>query len=104
MVLYLMITRTPPLTIRMKLTTIGKLRYSPETLQRFKQRLSTEDKQKEQSVGQRELQVLKLVAKGLTNKEIAETLFISQRTVQSHLTNIFNKLGTSSRIQAIFKA
>lgn len=84
--------------------TVVKLRYSRETIQRFRQRLSAEGDRKDQPAGQRELQVLKLAAKGLSNKRIAETLYISQRTVQSHLSAIFDKLGTTSRIQAILKA
>ena len=48
----------------------------------------------------RELQVLNLVATGKTNKFIASELFISERTVDRHLSNIFNKLGVSSRVEA----
>jgi DNA-binding CsgD family transcriptional regulator len=45
----------------------------------------------------RELELLRLVALGLTNAEIAEKLIISQRTVNSHLTSIYSKLGLTSR-------
>jgi DNA-binding CsgD family transcriptional regulator len=48
----------------------------------------------------REAQVLRLVASGLTNKEIAATLFLSERTVARHLSNIFTKAGVSSRSAA----
>lgn len=50
---------------------------------------------------QRELEVLKLAAKGMTNKDIGEALFISIRTVQAHLRDIFNRLGVGSRSEAI---
>jgi NarL family two-component system response regulator LiaR len=50
---------------------------------------------------ERELEVLRLAGKGMTNKEIAEGLCLSVRTVQSHLGNIFNKLGVGSRTEAI---
>ena len=53
---------------------------------------------------QRELEVLKLAAKGMSNKEIAEALAISVRTVQSHLVNIFGKLGVGSRTEAVLHA
>lgn len=52
----------------------------------------------------REFQVLRLVAHGLTNKEIAYRLAISERTVQFHLNSIFNKTGTNSRTEAVSMA
>ena len=52
----------------------------------------------------RELELLKLAAKGMHNKDIATHLVISERTVQSHLVNIFRKLGVHSRTQAILHA
>ncbi|NLN63865.1 MAG: response regulator transcription factor [Clostridiaceae bacterium] len=48
----------------------------------------------------RELEVLELIAKGLLNKEIAKTLFISEKTVKNHISNIFKKLKVSDRTQA----
>ncbi|MGA7669965.1 MAG: helix-turn-helix transcriptional regulator, partial [Nitrolancea sp.] len=52
----------------------------------------------------REVEVLRLVAEGLTDNEIAEQLFISRRTVTSHMTSIFNKLGVSARAAAVSAA
>ena len=53
----------------------------------------------------RELQILREVVAGFTNKEIAERVNISENTVKSHLTNIFNKLGASNRVElALFAA
>lgn len=48
----------------------------------------------------RELDVLRHASRGLTNKQIGETLFISARTVQGHLQNIYQKLGVSTRTEA----
>jgi DNA-binding CsgD family transcriptional regulator len=48
----------------------------------------------------RELEVLRLVADGLTNAQVAERLFLSPKTVSSHLVSIFGKLGVTSRASA----
>ncbi len=53
---------------------------------------------------QRELQVLQLAADGLSNKEIAEKLVISEKTVKNHIANIFSKLNVNDRTQAILYA
>lgn len=50
-------------------------------------------------LGQREADVARLVADGLSNKEIGTRRFISERTVESHVRNILNKLGFNSRVQ-----
>ena len=56
------------------------------------------------SLSARELEVLRLIAQGLANKEIASRLGISQRTVEGHLNNIFDKLGVASRTEAVYQA
>jgi NarL family two-component system response regulator LiaR len=53
---------------------------------------------------EREVQVLKLAAKGMSNREIALELGISVRTAQTHLNNIFNKMGVGSRTEAVIHA
>lgn len=54
-------------------------------------------------LSERESEVLRLVALGMSNKEIAEKLFLSERTIKAHLTNVFNKLNVASRSEAIVK-
>jgi len=61
---------------------------------------STEAKATE-PLSEREMDVLKLAAKGISNKDIAEQLFLSPRTVQVHLGHIFGKLGVASRTEAV---
>jgi DNA-binding NarL/FixJ family response regulator len=51
-------------------------------------------------LSQRETQVLRLLAAGKTNRAVAEELFISEKTVARHVSNIFDKLGVSSRAGA----
>lgn len=53
---------------------------------------------------QRELEVLELIAEGMLNKEIAATLYISEKTVKNHVSNIFKKLNVSDRTQAAIYA
>ncbi len=52
----------------------------------------------------RELEVLRSAAEGLSNKEIAQALFISEKTVKNHIANIFSKLHVNDRTQAILYA
>ena len=52
----------------------------------------------------RELEVLSLAAQGMSNREMAQALVLSIRTIQAHLTNIFNKMGVGSRTEAVLKA
>jgi non-specific serine/threonine protein kinase len=52
-------------------------------------------------LSKREDEVLRLVAEGLSNKEIAQHLILTQNTVKSHITSLFNKLGVDSRAQAV---
>lgn len=57
-------------------------------------------KDKLNELTKREIEVLKLIANGLFNKEIASTLCISERTVKNHVSNIFKKIEVSDRTQA----
>lgn len=52
---------------------------------------------------EREIEVLKMVAAGMSNKDIAKELFLSIHTIESHLTSIFNKLNVCSRIEAVME-
>lgn len=52
----------------------------------------------------RESQIVALIAAGASNKEIADRLAITERTVKAHLTNVFQKLGLSSRLHLAIRA
>ncbi|MBM3156127.1 MAG: response regulator transcription factor [Chloroflexi bacterium] len=63
-----------------------------------------EGKEASSILSEREMEVLKLAAKGLSNQDIADKLCLSIRTVQGHLGHIFNKLQVSSRTEAVVRA
>jgi DNA-binding CsgD family transcriptional regulator len=50
------------------------------------------------SLSERELEIIELVATGLTNLEVAQKLMISKRTVDNHVSNIFTKTGAKNRV------
>jgi NarL family two-component system response regulator LiaR len=58
----------------------------------------------EHPLSEREVQVLRLVAQGLSNKEIADRIVVSERTVRAHVSNILNKLHLANRTQAALYA
>jgi DNA-binding NarL/FixJ family response regulator len=74
-------------------------------LDEFKQ-MSRSDRQQVPTprLTERELEVLKLVAQGLNNREIAKRLFISENTVKNHVRNILEKLQLHSRMEAVMYA
>ena len=52
-------------------------------------------------ITRRELEILELIAQGLSNREIAEKLFVSESTVKTHSSRVFDKLGARRRTQAV---
>ena len=57
-----------------------------------------------ESLTEAELRVVSLTAEGLTNREIAEQLFVTKRTVATHLEHVFQKLGFSTRVMVAAEA
>ncbi len=66
-------------------------------------RIASHSIETEKILSPREIEVLRLVATGISNKEIAERLFISEGTVKNHLSNILSKLNVKDRLQAVIR-
>ena len=79
------------LTRKKVMVTDGNFIFNEKELQRL-------------GISKREHEVLELVASGLSNKEIADKLFVSLNTIKTHTSNLFLKLDVSRRTQAIQKA
>ncbi len=60
-------------------------------------------KLKELGITQREHEILGLIAEGLSNREIGGRLFVSENTVKTHSSRLFDKLGVNRRVQAVLK-
>ena len=60
-----------------------------------------EAKVRELGITPRELEILQLIARGMSTREIAETLFVSENTVKTHASRLFDKLGVNRRIKAV---
>lgn len=60
-----------------------------------------EGKLQELGVTRRELEILELIARGMSNREIAEKLFVSENTVKTHSSRLFDKLSAKRRTQAV---
>jgi DNA-binding CsgD family transcriptional regulator len=60
-----------------------------------------EERQRELGITRRELEILDLIARGLSNREIAEKLFVSENTVKTHSSRLFDKLDVKRRTQAV---
>jgi len=80
--------------------------FNLKSITKVLDRITVNNGEKRGSVGlhQREVEILKQAARGLSNKHIAEKCNISQRTVQTHLSNAFRKLKAGSRTEAIIHA
>jgi len=60
-----------------------------------------EGSRRELTITRRELEILELIASGMSNREIAEKLFVSENTVKTHSSRLFDKLGAKRRTQAV---
>ncbi|MEO1287056.1 MAG: response regulator transcription factor [Chloroflexota bacterium] len=81
---------------------MGKQAFKTEDLERAAQHSNSSEIV--EGLTDREIDVLKRAINGLTNKQIGHHLFISDRTVQGHLQNVYQKLGVNSRTEAVSTA
>ena len=84
----------------LKEVAVGKQAFKDDDLKRA----SRQQKTVIETLTDREIHVLNEAANGLTNKQIGQKLFISDRTVQGHLQNIYQKLNVNSRTEAVSTA
>jgi DNA-binding NarL/FixJ family response regulator len=82
----------------------GEILLQPQLAGRLLSRFGKRGNTPYESLTTREMEVLRLLARGLRNKEIAARLFVSERTVNFHLANIYQKLSVSGRTEALSKA
>jgi len=76
----------------------GGIYFSEAVLEELKRAASRKKANVEAHLTERETEIIRLIEKEYSNKQIAETLFISERTVETHRKNIFRKTGTNSVI------
>jgi len=98
------------LATAVRLVTTGDALLAPAITRRLVERYARqhgthrEDQQRLAALTARELEVLRLVARGLNNRELAEQLRLSEATVKTHVTHILTKLDLRDRIQAVVLA
>jgi two-component system, NarL family, response regulator LiaR len=86
-----------------KAAAAGKVQLSPEVAARLMREVRTPTETRE-SLTDREIEVIKLLGQGKSNKDISQALFIGEQTVKTHVSHILDKLGVPSRTQAALYA
>jgi len=95
-------TEADELCQAIKAAAAGQVQLSPQAAARLMREVRAPESP--ETLTQREIDVLRWVAKGLSNKEIAHELGIGEKTVKTHVSNILGKLGVLSRTQAALYA
>jgi DNA-binding NarL/FixJ family response regulator len=95
-------THADELCRAIKAAAAGQVQLSPRAAARLMREVRVPDSP--ETLTERETEVLRLLAQGQSNKEIASTLTIGEKTVKTHVSNILSKLGVQSRTQAALYA
>jgi DNA-binding NarL/FixJ family response regulator len=95
-------TQAEALCQAIKAAAAGQVQLTPKAAARLMQAVSTP--QSPEALTERETEVLRLLAQGQSNKQIAHSLHIAEKTVKTHVSNILSKLGVQSRTQATLYA
>jgi two-component system, NarL family, response regulator LiaR len=99
-------TEADELCEAIKAAAAGQVRLAPEAAARLIREVRTPESPEAlaEPLTERETEVLKLIARGKANKQIAKELFVAMSTVKTHVINLYRKLGVSSRTQAALYA
>ena len=97
-------TQADELRRAIKAAAEGQVQLSPAAAARLMREVRTPEAPSTEALTERENDVLKLLAQGKANKEIARDLVIGEKTVKTHVSNILQKLGVQSRTQAALYA
>ncbi len=95
-------TESDELIRAIKAAANGQVQLSPKAAARLMREVRTSESF--EALTERETEVLRLLARGLSNKQIAQALVIGEKTVKTHVSNILSKLNVSSRTQAALYA
>ncbi len=95
-------TKAEALCRAIKGAAAGQVQLAPEAAARLMREVRVPESP--EALTEREMEVLKRVARGQANKEIAHALFVEERTVKSHVSSVLGKLGVKSRTQAALYA
>jgi|SRR5271156_3184994 NarL family two-component system response regulator LiaR len=97
----LKLTRKQTVVVKEILVPVSAPASTPVSVPAETRFIPNEAKREDLSITRRELEILELMAQGMSNREIAEKLYVSENTVKTHSSRVFDKLGARRRTQAV---